>query len=302
MSQTQIVQVSNAGTETIPANNTAYQNDNQYISRLEWNGLKPQKYHGGKIHLRAQDQLGVTLEGQSCFNGTRKHFNNKTSDTYDWKPSLKQYDGQTTKETGEPTNLTGCKHIQFKPMNKKDRPQKFHLRDKISTHLEDFPEGLKTFEVSNKQTINSYNLENQMGLKVRVSNLQKQRNQLPVLSLGDKPYRHPDYSSNFFKEGGIIPSANMEAKKKKVIVEKQLKSVRVPGKLTWKERVVKEEKQFDEEGMKDLESWTKNMKKEANPNYKDSDIEEDDKVPDNSQQKQQPNQGKDSKKAAKKGK
>lgn len=74
----------------------------------------------------------------------------------------------------------------------------------------------------------------------------------------------------------------MEAKKKKVIVEKQLKSVRVPGKLTWKERVVKEEKQFDEEGMKDLESWTKNMKKEANPNYKDSDIEEDDKVPDNS--------------------
>lgn len=99
-----------------------------------------------------------------------------------------------------------------------------------------------------------------MGQKTRIANINSQRNQLPVLSMGDKPYRHPDYSKNFFKDGGLIPSANMDAKKKKVIVEKQLKSVRVPGKLTWKERVNIDEKQLDVNGMKDLDQWKKNLK------------------------------------------
>lgn len=193
-------------------------------------------------------------------------------------PSLKQFGGLTSKQTQESLSQMGCKHVKFNPTQKKPRPEREHLKASISGHREDFPEGIKTFETGNKCTDSHYNLEKQIGSKVRVDNLEKQRNRLPVLSLGDKAYRHPDYSADFFKEGGIIPSANMGAKKKQVIAEKQLKTVRVPGKLTWKERLAKDDRQFDEEGLRDLEQWTKNMKREVNPNYKDSDIEEDDKA------------------------
>lgn len=31
-----------------------------------------------------------------------------------------------------------------------------------------------------------------------------QRNGLPMASLGDKIYKHPDYVSGFFKAGGLI--------------------------------------------------------------------------------------------------
>ena len=50
-------------------------------------------------------------------------------------------------------------------------------------------------------------------------------------------YRHPDYSKDFFKEGGLVPNCNYKAKVKKAAEERKLKSVRIPGKLTWKDRV-----------------------------------------------------------------
>lgn len=43
-----------------------------------------------------------------------------------------------------------------------------------------------------------------MGSKTRVTNLYDQRNGLPMASLGDKIYKHPDYTPGFFKEGGLI--------------------------------------------------------------------------------------------------
>lgn len=55
-------------------------------------------------------------------------------------------------------------------------------------------------------------------------------------SLGDKAYRFPEYAPDFFKAGGLIVGATMKDRSKKNVSEKLLTSVRVPGKLTWKEK------------------------------------------------------------------
>ena len=43
-----------------------------------------------------------------------------------------------------------------------------------------------------------------MTQKLRIKSLYEQRNGLPMASLGDKIYRNPDYSTDFFKDGGLI--------------------------------------------------------------------------------------------------
>ena len=43
-----------------------------------------------------------------------------------------------------------------------------------------------------------------MTRKQRVNTMVEQRNGLPMTSLGDKNYKHPDYTPGFFKEGGLI--------------------------------------------------------------------------------------------------
>ncbi len=45
------------------------------------------------------------------------------------------------------------------------------------------------------------------------------RNGLPIKSLGDKPYRQPDYSKDYFKDGCLIPGANIADKSYKKFKE-----------------------------------------------------------------------------------
>lgn len=49
-----------------------------------------------------------------------------------------------------------------------------------------------------------WNTEKQMTQKHRIKTMYDQRNGLPLTSLGDKNYKHPEYLPNFFKEGGLI--------------------------------------------------------------------------------------------------
>ena len=67
--------------------------------------------------------------------------------------------------------------------------------------------GLRAFEKANTKSSNEYNQEKVMTQKKRIKNLYDQRNGLPLTSLGDKVYKHPDYTPGFFKEGGLIPGS-----------------------------------------------------------------------------------------------
>ena len=53
-----------------------------------------------------------------------------------------------------------------------------------------------------------------MGTKKRIFDLHKQRNSLNLVSLGDKPYKNPEYSFQFFKEGGLVPGASNKTYRK----------------------------------------------------------------------------------------
>lgn len=46
-----------------------------------------------------------------------------------------------------------------------------------------------------------------MQAKIRVLGLEQQRNNLGVTSLGDKIYKYPEYATDFYRDGGLIPGA-----------------------------------------------------------------------------------------------
>ena len=54
--------------------------------------------------------------------------------------------------------------------------------------------------VSNRCCFNEFRLEEQMGMKKRISSLEQQRNSINCVSLGDKLYKSPEHSKNFFCE------------------------------------------------------------------------------------------------------
>ena len=49
-----------------------------------------------------------------------------------------------------------------------------------------------------------------MQRKIRIYGLEPQRNDIPVKTLGDKPYKYPEYSSNFYHEGGLIAGSTQK--------------------------------------------------------------------------------------------
>lgn len=59
-------------------------------------------------------------------------------------------------------------------------------------------------EKANKGSTAEWNTEKQMTQKKRINNMYDQRNGLPLTSLGDKNYKHPEYQPGFFKDGGLV--------------------------------------------------------------------------------------------------
>lgn len=67
-----------------------------------------------------------------------------------------------------------------------------------------------------------FNVEDILGRKKRVTFLDQRRNSINSSTLGDKPYRSPEQSPNFFKLPGIIPKLSYSPPNKKL--KKSLKS------------------------------------------------------------------------------
>jgi hypothetical protein len=54
-----------------------------------------------------------------------------------------------------------------------------------------------------------YNLEYNMTRKHRIQGIAHQRNEIPIASLGDKPFKVAELSPGFFNEGGLISGSTM---------------------------------------------------------------------------------------------
>ena len=64
-----------------------------------------------------------------------------------------------------------------------------------------------------------------MQRKQIVGDLQAKRNNLNVSSLGDKPYKYPEYASDFYKAGGLIPGSTISYNGKKSDIDKKITGV-----------------------------------------------------------------------------
>ena len=145
----------------------------------------------------------------------RRHFDAKHGQQKDWKPSMRT--GLTPKGKGDPKS--GVKHIDFKPIEGKGQPERLHIQPKNPSlqgpgHEVYDQKGLRPFEYANQKSTGEYNQEKVMTQKQRIKTLVEQRNGLPMSSLGDKNYKHPDYTPNFFKDGGLIAGSTNQLRMK----------------------------------------------------------------------------------------
>ncbi len=69
---------------------------------------------------------------------------------------------------------------------------------------------------------NRFNVEDILGRKKRLTFLDQRRNSINLSTFGDKPYRSPEQSTDFFKLPGVIPKLSYSPPNKKL--KKSLKS------------------------------------------------------------------------------
>ena len=54
-----------------------------------------------------------------------------------------------------------------------------------------------------------------MQKKIRIEGLEGMRNKISSAALGDKYYKYPEYSPDFYQAGGLIPGSTMKNRKNK---------------------------------------------------------------------------------------
>ena len=241
------------------------------LSLPDWKGISPHRFTTNRKHIPPRDtiqDLSLPLEGVRG----RKHYEGKAKIEQNLKLSLKTFVEQNRETNKEIKNIER-KHLKLMPESKKERPERLHLVSQISGHLIDVNQGIKTFKTSGSKHGESYlSLEKTMGQKARLTDLYEKRNCLPISSLGDKIYKHPDYSTDFFKGGGLVPGSNIRRKedRKRKGENNHLKIIHYKKDYkTWKEKTKDEERKEEEEAVEGIDKWEENILKEANPNWKD---------------------------------
>lgn len=234
-----------------------------------WPGLLPSKFLGSRRHITVVDSL-KDFSLNSLPSLGRQHYEEKYDHPKLEKPSLKLFSHHNQRCQQEKV-LEVRKHYQFKPSVKPDRAENKHFGLKTPSEEEKL-RGIRVYKEEGMKGSVSWTLEGNMGEKGRVNGLSNMRNKLEIRSLGDKIYKHPDYSTGFFKEGGLIPGSNffVYKRKSKKKEEKKLKIVHFDKKaMSWKDRKERELRREDEEAVEGLFQWEDNVLTEANPNWKD---------------------------------
>ena len=96
------------------------------------------------------------------------------------------------------------------------------------------------------------------------------RNGIMVKAQGDKSFKNPEYTKNFFKEGGLVPGSSFKPNYNRTVSKKAdnfyqtldlSKTTLNPDKL-WVNKVKKEVGDFDNNYVKTLSAWESNVLKE----------------------------------------
>jgi len=129
------------------------------------------------------------------------------SDVHKWRPARR-----TLSEPGAMhfEKREGLKKVEPPPPKVFSIRERRHLRQVASKEEhDDRPVGPKTVYRGNgyraaDQVAQETDIQNEMQRKQRPLDLLSQRNGIYAKSLGDKPYRHPEYENRFHHAGGLI--------------------------------------------------------------------------------------------------
>lgn len=187
----------------------------------EWDGQAPQKFKGGKLvdGIKSPQTsftpglLGETSNGLERLKGKRHYESTSEVKINSWKPCIKTI-RELHRSPEKPRRFSSLGPIITA---KKLRPERKHIQispSKESSHLPNHTKMViadNGFRVQDLPATEFDFHKSQMGLKKRVTDLLDMRNSLPQKSLGDKSYKKPERSTNFYHEGGlVIGSSNIE--------------------------------------------------------------------------------------------
>jgi len=132
------------------------------------------------------------------------------SDVFVWRPCKRALSAPGGDHYVKPEGKRGVEPPPGKPVCIRERQ---HIRMVESKEeYSDRPIGLKTIRHENglraaDQPAREVDITGECQRKARPSDLLGQRNGLGCRSLGDKPYKHPEYSSQFHMAGGLVVGA-----------------------------------------------------------------------------------------------
>lgn len=114
-----------------------------------------------------------------------------------------------------------------------------------------------------KESLNEYGVESTLGGKKRLPYLSHRRNEMPIISPGDKIYKSVEFSNDFYKQGGLIVGSTNKIQYNKTdgkrgdnfyaSLDLSIKTLN-KNKL-WKNKIVKESLEFDNKYVDNLNTW-----------------------------------------------
>lgn len=238
----------------------------------EWGGASSDKFgYAERKHYGSRDML-KQIEGVDLPFLGRKHFTPTYGAPKNMNTSIKTFPSLINNESVRGELLVKTKK-EFNPTIKKyGHREKLHLYQDESDTMA-YKSTIKTFYPLEKEHFER-TLEKQMGQKRIIDSLEDQRNLIGVKSLGDKKYKFPEYASDFYKEGGLIPGSTITNRTTKKPLGKPIKESEKSRGTKWTDRVKMEEKNEEEEAVKGLFEWEQTSLKEGNPNWRDPDTVE----------------------------
>jgi len=137
---------------------------------------------------------------------SRRHLPTHPSETYEWTPMRRHLEEPGSRHP--PERRGGIRQVAFFGGLPKPFPEKRHVRQVESKHeFGDVPQGISMVYRDNglragDQPAKEVDLSHEMARKRVLRRLPPRRNDIGCASLGDKAYKHPEYSVGFHQAEG----------------------------------------------------------------------------------------------------
>ena len=194
------------------------------------------------------------------------------------------------------------RNVELKTIKRNFSEEKFYHPKRIYEPrygFEVYPQvyNIVTSEKANLETKTETLLEDLTCRKRRINSLSEMRNFYNKTSQGDKPYKNPEFSRDFFKNGGLVVGSTNKIQFNKTVGKKSnnfyetlnLETRSLDPQKVWDNKVLCEEHDFQNSYVKNLNVWNKNVLKDFLP-------KDDEKLKDKAKAKNQPNKKLENKK------